>query len=143
MEDHKIFLAKIDELPEMLSWIRKKAKSKDFAFDDIKKIEIAMEEVIINIIHHAYKNISGRIHLSVLFFSNRIEITVKDKGPPFNPLEVKKEKKSFNVLEETKEGGMGIFIFRHCMDDFSYRRWESYNILTMIKYKKKQDSRSL
>ena len=137
MEDNKIFLAKIEQLPEMLSWIRERAKEKAFISADIKRIELAAEEVIVNIIRHAYKNVSGRIHLSVLPFDDRIEITIKDKGPPFNPLDVKSDKITHKVLEDTKEGGLGIYLLRHCMDDLHYRRWQSFNILTMTKFKKK------
>lgn len=137
LEDYKIFPAKIDQLPKILAWVRQKAKEKVFTSSEIKKIELAVEEAVVNIILHAYKNVSGKIYISIVLFEDFIEITIKDKGPPFNLLVMPTKKGFPEDVEEIEEGGLGLHLLHHCMDELQYQRWESYNILIMKKFKKK------
>ncbi len=140
MSDFRIFPTELKQLHGILSWISETAKTMGFLDRQIREIELAIEEVIVNIIHHGYKNYSGRIEISLLNLSNRLEITVKDKGPPFNPLTYV-AKVAHEELQERQEGGLGIHFLRHFMDEINYQRGEVYNILRLVKYKKTSPSK--
>lgn len=139
MNDFKIFSTELSQLHTILEWVSTEAKSLGFSLRQIRELECGLEEVIVNIIHHGYKNHSGRIEISLLYLSDRLEVTIKDKGPPFNPTKhavIKEELQK--SLEERKEGGLGIHFLRHFIDEMHYQRWENYNILKLAKYKIKK-----
>lgn len=122
------FLAKIELLRPTLLWIREQLKHLDTA--TLRKIELASEETIVNIIHHARpENIE--IELKI-FPKSHVEITFKDAGPPFNPLQVKPPDQT-SPLEEREPGGLGIHLIRQTMDEVRYKREGNRNILTLIK----------
>lgn len=100
----------------------------------IRKIELASEEALVNIIEHGYKNSSGKIHIRICECKpGVVELIFADYGPPFNPL---KKQTSFNPLaslEERAIGGLGILFIRQYMDDVRYKREKEMNILSLYK----------
>jgi len=123
--EKKIFKAELANLFQMLIWIRERI-TKYFTQEDLEKIELASEEVIVNIIKHAYKKKKGKIILEI-FLNENLTLIFKDKGPKFNPLSKKKGKKIYK--KKTK----GIFIIFQCMDEIFYQRKNLFNILTLQK----------
>lgn len=121
----------MEQLHPMLSWIRDQLGPCEKG--TCHKIELASEEAIVNIIRYSYKNRSGTIEIEVKVDPQRIEIILKDQGPPFNPLERKLPQDLETPLEEREEGGLGIFFIRKCMDEVRYHRHHNTNNLTLIK----------
>ncbi len=121
----------------MQEWIRSQIAIMAFDVSTLRKIELASEEALVNIINHAYKDHPGIIEIHILVYpKNYVEIQIRDKGPPFDPLqhEVKIDKNA--PLEERKEGGLGIMMIRKYMDEVHYRRDHDTNILILIKKRK-------
>lgn len=126
------FSAQIEELHSMLQWIRDQLAD-SFDRKTLARIELAGEEALVNIIQHAYQNLSGTIEIEVAVFPNiRAEITIRDYGPPFDLLKNEPIDPSLS-LEERKIGGLGIHFIQECMDEVHYRRESNMNILTLIK----------
>lgn len=119
----------------MLDWIRPILHETGFTKSCLHKIELALEEAFINVIHHGHKNRSGEISLEVFAEKGKkISITLVDQGPPFNPLEHEKEiLDPSKPLEEINEGGLGIFLIKQSMDELFYERKEEKNRFTFIK----------
>lgn len=132
----KTFPASLDQLYEMLRYIREQAALIGFEKPRILKIELAAEEALVNIISYGYPEKSGDIHIHC---SNPekvgLKIIIKDHGIPFNPL---LHASNFNrnpVFDlESKIGGYGIFFIFKLMDEVNYIRDNGINILTLIKY---------
>jgi anti-sigma regulatory factor (Ser/Thr protein kinase) len=135
LNKHKIFYAQLDLLHPMLSWIRGAFKEMRFDESTVRKLEIAMEEALVNIIHHAYQDKPGDIDVLISSVPGEsITITLKDEGPAFNPLEKSPTAIDASTpLEEIEEGGLGILFMKEYMDDISYQRQDSYNILILTK----------
>lgn len=131
----KIFPADIEMLTYMMKWVRDRIREAGFSETHGKKLEVALEEALVNIIHYAYQHKKGKIDLQCFCYLDRVEFKIKDQGFPFNPLLLNPdfEGLSNTPLEERQEGGLGIFLIRQYMDDIRYERNESYNILTLIK----------
>lgn len=130
----KSFVAKLDELYSMLEFIDQVARKADFGELDLGKIQVACEEVLVNVIDHAYKGKKGVIEIECMNCEpNGIEISVIDQGISFNPLHYKEVNVSA-PLEEREIGGLGLMIARHFMDDIAYERKGKNNILKMKKY---------
>jgi sigma-B regulation protein RsbU (phosphoserine phosphatase) len=99
------------------------------------QIELAVEEVFVNIANYAYQDhgevivscrveeVQGRV-LMILAFA--------DTGRPFNPLEYP-EPDTNAPLEERKEGGMGLLLVKKTMDTIRYSREKEINCLEFSK----------
>lgn len=129
----KKFPARLDVLHQILRWIQNTVEILGFEKSDLRKIELASEEALVNIIQHAYKGKqAGFIEVTVKK-QNGFELILKDQGPYFNPLLEKVEVSLDVPLEKRLEGGLGIFMMKKYMDHIHYQREGSTNILTLIK----------
>lgn len=130
----KTFNAKLSALPSMLDWIRIRLEKAGFSDVEIRRIEIALEEGLVNIISYAYQGEAGTIEISIDHFDGEyIEITLKDHGLPFNPLKQKKEVDPLIPVEVMKVGGLGILFMQKLMDKVEYIRHHNANILSLRK----------
>ena len=128
-----VFTAKLENLYEMLSWIGSYCEKVGFSASAIKKIELASEEALMNIINHAYKQKLGDIYLDITTSNKQVKIIIKDTGASFNPLLQAKKPNVLAPLEERAVGGLGIHMIKEYMDEVQYVRKEPYNILTLVK----------
>ncbi len=131
----KTFKARLENLREILRFIHSQAALNGFDPDTINKIELASEEVVVNIIEYGYPNQEGELSVDCQFSGNGLKIEIKDHGIPFNPLE-SPPSIDFNAsLEDRKIGGCGIFFITTLMDEVNYNRENEMNVLTLVKYK--------
>jgi anti-sigma regulatory factor (Ser/Thr protein kinase) len=128
------FIANVEQLRPILAWIREQVAPLGFDRSTLHNIELASEEAVINIIHHAYRDSPETVEVMVQIppEKNQIEIVFKDFGPPFNPLETP-EINPFAELEEREIGGLGIYFIRQLMDEVRYTRERDQNVLVLIK----------
>ncbi len=120
----------------MLLWIRQQSMQIGFTNSEWKKIELVSEEALVNIILHAYQSKGGQVELEVHGFADSIEIVIKDQGKDFNPFLGEKPLDPEAPLEKRDVGGLGVFLIRQYMDEVSYVRKGSSNILTLKKRKR-------
>ncbi|MBS0624809.1 MAG: ATP-binding protein [Verrucomicrobia bacterium] len=136
MSQHKTFNAQIDQLQGMIHWIRQELVNYGFDESTIRKVELASEEAIVNIIRHAYKGRKGDVDIVITMIpKSHVEIVISDQGPPFNPLAKKTNFDPSAPLEERTEGGLGILFMKQYIDEIHYERKMNKNILTFIKRK--------
>ena len=118
----------------MLQWIRNELESIGLDAASIRKMEIASEEAIVNIIQHANLGKLGKIELDIhLVHGCQIEIIIRDSGAPFDPLEQHVAFDTHSALEERKIGGLGILFMRQYVDEVRYKREKSENVLILVK----------
>lgn len=130
----KIFDAKLADLSNMIKWIRSNIQLKKIDEKQVKKIELACEEALVNIISYAYPKEKGKIEINIdLSIDKRIEITIIDQGIFFNPLLEEREINPGIPLEERSIGGLGIVMIKQVMDEVHYNRQNSSNVLKLIK----------
>lgn len=135
MSNRAVFPANLDQLHLMLEWIQMRFKDAGFDEQTLKKVELASEEAIVNIILHGYADQLGQITVEVKQRENpdALVLTFRDQAPPFNPLEHNTGFDPDIPLEEREIGGLGIFLMRQYMDDIEYKREGSANVLTLTK----------
>jgi sigma-B regulation protein RsbU (phosphoserine phosphatase) len=97
----------------------------------VSKVQIALDEVISNIIKYSTSEESDKIiSLEVSLSNSSINLRVKDSGVAFNPIE--KETPNTDLgIEDRKVGGLGIHITKNIMSDIQYDRVNDENILTL------------
>ncbi len=133
MNSESSFPAKLSHLPQILDWVRKQLESTPLDEAKKKQVELALEEAVVNVIHHGAAKTPLELKLSCSYEPSRqIAFDLSDPGPPFNPL-THPEPSTDTPLEEREIGGLGLTFMRKCMDALFYRREEHQNILTLIK----------
>lgn len=93
-------------------------------------LELAIQEISVNIATHAYANTSGRISMSATLSYDPLRITImlRDSGASFNPLDVPEPS-----LGELQEHGYGLFLVTELMDEVEYQQTASENVWRLVK----------
>ena len=97
-------------------------------------LQIAVEEIFVNISHYAYNPETGpaTIRVEILEDPVAVELTFFDNGIPYDPL-AKADPDVTLDADERDIGGLGIFMVKQSMDDVSYEYKDGQNILTIKK----------
>ena len=92
------------------------------------QIDLALEEMYINIANYAYTPKIGEMELRVAFDEAGRELTMVliDSGIPYDPL-AKKDPDVTLSAEKRKIGGLGIYLVKKTMDSMTYERREKKN----------------
>jgi len=94
---------------------------------------LVLEEVVTNSISYGFEDDALHVvEVTLELDEKELKIVVRDDGRPFNPLEAPPPDLD-KPLEDRAIGGLGIFLIKKFMDEVSYQREGSFNILTMIK----------
>lgn len=126
--------AKTENLEPVLEFIRKHLEKQDCPVRVLGQIEIAVEEIFINIARYAYETETGDacIRVEVEQDPLRVAITFMDHGMPYDPL--RKEDPDIALsAEERQIGGLGIYMVKKSMDQVCYEYQDGKNILTIRK----------
>ncbi len=121
-------------IPSVSASLEEVMHTQGFSSEDILDTQLAVEEVITNIINHGYKNAGGEIVISCRIKVNHAEVRISDNAPRFDPLSLP-EPELDTTVKDRKIGGLGVFLVRQVMDEISYRYENGQNILVMIKKK--------
>jgi serine/threonine-protein kinase RsbW len=128
----------LSEIERLANAVIKFGRENNFSEKIIFDINLALEEVVNNIISYAYKDKNEhQIHIHMELEGQELVLKVEDDGVPFNPLEVTAPDIK-KPLEERQPGGLGLFFVRNLIDKLEYRRDKDKNIF-IIRKKIKDD----
>ena len=98
------------------------------------QIDIAVEEIFVNIAKYAYHPDKGRASVRVEVNEDpvQVKITFIDHGKPYDPL-AKEDPDITLSADERPIGGLGIFMAKQSVDDINYEYKDGSNILTLVK----------
>ena len=100
-------------------------------------IELAVEEVYVNIANYAYTPGSGeaamRVELETSDAARTIVVTFIDQGVPYDPL-AREDPDVALPTGKRRIGGLGIFLVKQQMDDVAYEYRDGSNVLTLKKF---------
>ena len=124
------------QLETVLDFIHKQLPP-DCETDLMYKIDVAAEEIFVNIAHYGYKDKlpegqTGTVWLTCTFENDLLCMIFRDKGIPFNPL-ARPDPDITLSAQDRSIGGLGIFLTKKYMDSIEYRYEGDENILTMKK----------
>ncbi|MCR5409663.1 MAG: ATP-binding protein [Lachnospiraceae bacterium] len=105
-------------------------------------VNIAVEEMFVNVCHYAYGEDGGEVKVEAGIISQSglsdnegakaIRIRLTDSGIPYDPL-AKEDPDITLPAEERPIGGLGIYMVKKSMDRVSYEYKDGKNIFTMEK----------
>ena len=127
----KTFIAKDENLDPVITFIHSVLPPECKA-EILNKIDLAVEEIFINIAHYAYDGKEGNAEISCSFENNNLCVEFADTGVQCNPLQ-KEDPDITKPLEERDIGGLGIFLTKQFMDTVDYKYENNKNILTIQK----------
>ena len=133
MEELDITAAK-ENLPQVLGFVGSQLDEVKCADKVRMQIEIAVEEVFVNIASYAYDPEAGSATIRVEISGDPLTVTMSfiDCGKPYNPLS-KADPDLRRCISERKKGGLGIFMTKKSMDEIAYEYKDGKNILTLKK----------
>ena len=130
------FKADDKQLESVLDFIHQQLPP-DCETDLLYKIDLAAEEIFVNIAHYAYKDKlpagqTGEVWLNCTFENDMLCIIFRDTGVPFNPL-ARPDPDITLSAQDRSIGGLGIYLTKKYMDSVEYRYEGDQNILTLKK----------
>jgi len=127
-------VAKTENLGEVLEFVEQGTVT--LPPKERNKVNIAVEEIFVNIASYAYAPEVGDVAVRVTTNNSENVCTVtvefEDSGAEFDPL-AREEPDITADVDDRNIGGLGIFMTRQIMDDVHYRRDGDRNILTITK----------
>ena len=123
-----------ENLDEVLAFVQKHLESEDCPPKAAMQIDVAVEEIFVNIAKYAYAPDKGKATVRVEVSDEPVAVTITfvDHGIPYDPL-AKEDPDVTLSAEERQIGGLGIFMVKQTMDDVSYEYKDGRNILRLKK----------
>ena len=127
--------AKLENLDQVLAFVDSELEKAGCHMKDQMQIDLAVEELYVNIVHYAYPGGMGSATIQVDLAqaeTAEVWITFLDEGIPFDPL-AKADPDVTLTAAEREIGGLGIYIVKKSMDRMLYERKDGKNILRICK----------
>ena len=126
--------AKAENLEQVIDFVNRELEKTDCSPKTQMQIDVAVEELFVNIAHYAYTPDTGSVTIvtDVKPEQNLVDITFIDSGVPYDPL-AKPDPDVTLSAEEREIGGLGIYMVKKSMDDVKYEYRDGQNVLTITK----------
>lgn len=127
--------AKVENLDKVLAFVDELLEAQECPIKAQMQLDIAVEELFVNIAKYAYESGEGNALIQVTFTHDPlvVSITFIDQGIPYDP--VKKEDPDVTLPAEKRSiGGLGIYMVKKSMDNMYYEYKDGKNVLTIQKH---------
>ncbi|HEY5558026.1 ATP-binding protein [Acetobacterium sp.] len=127
--------ASADNLAGVLEFIDAELAAAGSTMKTQFQIDLAVEEIYVNIVHFAYTPDTGDIIIQCDVYGEPplVEIQFIDQGKPYNPLD-NPEPDITLTAEDRAIGGLGVLMVKKSMDVVEYRYEDKQNIMKIKKY---------
>ena len=132
--DKIIVEAKVEKLDAVLDFVNKKLEDNDCPMKTQIQIDVAVEEIFVNIASYAYAPGEGDATIEAEIYDDPLRIAIRftDSGMPYDPL-AKEDPDVTLSVEERQIGGLGIYMVKKSMDEVAYEHKDGNNVFTIIK----------
>lgn len=126
--------ARRENLDKVLAFMDAHLERRDCPMKVQLQLDIAVEELFINIASYAYGDQTGQavIRLQEVHDPEAIAVTFIDEGMPFDPLARPDPDVTLGAMDRSI-GGLGIYMVKKSMDGMEYKYENNRNILTIRK----------
>ena len=133
MDELKIS-AQVEKLNEVLAFVDERLERYDCPIKIQTQIDIAVEEIFVNIANYAYTPETGDATIKIGISEDPLEVTISfaDSGVPYDPL-AKEDPDITLPAEKRPIGGLGIYMVKKSMDNVEYEHKDGMNIFVIRK----------
>jgi serine/threonine-protein kinase RsbW len=132
-----VLASRRNEIPRLAEIIHQFGTANHLSADDIMRIRLVLDEIVVNIVAHGYEDAGDTNHHDIhihLGLDDRdlLTIRVTDDAREYDPRTAPAPR--FDLpLEDRRKGGFGVHIVKAIMDTIDYRRVDGQNVLTLTK----------
>ncbi len=125
-----ILPASAGSISALSEFVRGGAVAAGIAENELAKLDLVLEEILINIARYAYTPETGAVEVAYASAGPcKLQVEIADFGRVFNPLQADPPDLS-RGLADRPIGGLGVFLVRGMVDSIAYRRDGDRNILS-------------
>jgi anti-sigma regulatory factor (Ser/Thr protein kinase) len=122
-----------DDLPAVANSATQFLRSKSASSDVIFAANLAIEEIVTNIVKYGYDDaLNHEITIRLDVTANTLNIEICDDGKEFDPFN-QPEQGIVLASKEPNIGGLGIYFVRRMLDTCEYDRRDGRNIVRLSK----------
>ena len=116
----KAFEPELESINKIQTFVRANLAESGCAPEKLFKIDLIIEELIVNIIKHGFKTVEkGAITVAMETADKTAVLKIRDNGIPFNPLQA--EAPDVHLpLEKRAPGGLGIYMVKQMAKEIHY-----------------------
>ncbi|MDE0309273.1 MAG: SpoIIE family protein phosphatase [Acidiferrobacterales bacterium] len=134
MEINLTLKCDLSEIPRIAEEIEQLGESNNWPKAWIFNTNLALDELITNIVSYAFKNDSEKsdISLTVSHTANTLQIVLEDSGHPFDPFLEASTPDLEADMDDRQIGGLGVFFVKTLVDKATYERTDNRNRVTLV-----------
>ena len=130
--EKKSFKPNLESVEKIQDFVGENLKKEKSNKKQLYKINVLIEEIIVNIVNYAFKDTKeGIIDIEIDALSDKLFLKISDNGLPFNPLKAKEPDISA-PLENRNPGGLGIFFVKQIAKSIDYSFENSRNCISLV-----------
>ena len=125
-----ILPASAGSISALSEFVRGGAVAAGIAENELAKLDLVLEEILINVARYAYTPGTGEVEVAYAQAGPcKLHVEIADYGRIFNPLTADPPDLS-RGLADRPIGGLGVFLVKSMVDSIAYRREGDQNILS-------------
>jgi anti-sigma regulatory factor (Ser/Thr protein kinase) len=121
--------ARVESVRAFHRFVRSGAEAVGLDLADMDKLDLVLEEILINIARYAYEDGAGDVQVAYSTEAGSLLVEVTDQGRSFNPLDAAPPDLALG-LADRPIGGLGVLLVRQIVGLLNYRRQGNQNILS-------------
>jgi anti-sigma regulatory factor (Ser/Thr protein kinase) len=121
--------ARVESVRPFHQFVRSGAEAVGLDPADMNKLDLVLEEILVNIARYAYQGGAGDVQVAYSTEAGSLLVEVTDSGCSFNPLESAPPDLALG-LADRPIGGLGVLLVRQIVGSLSYRRQDGQNTLS-------------
>ena len=121
--------ARVESVRTFHQFVRGGAESADMGSQDMDKLDLVLEEILVNIARYAYEGGVGDVEVAYAVGAGSLLVEVTDSGSSFNPLEAAPPNLTVG-LADRPIGGLGVLLVKQIVGSLGYRRENGRNTVS-------------
>jgi len=130
--------ASLESLVPLREFMSRKAEEDGVPETPLRRIELVMEELVVNLVEHAYLGNAGDVEVTCGIETDtetqqrQYVIYIRDWSHEFNPLLDSPEPDLQSEVEDRAIGGLGLHFVKMMSDACSYQREGDANLIRLV-----------
>lgn len=122
--------AQVQSVRVFHEFVRDGAATVGLTAADMYKLDLVLEEILVNIARYAYDGGVGEVEVGYSAQSDALQVEVSDHGRKYNPLEAAPAPDLTLGLADRPIGGLGVLLVKEIVGSLTYRHHDGQNTLS-------------